>query len=83
MQRSLPATLTQARPGPHSERELVVLCQDPDKNIKLAAIKVALLLMHARPTPIVIPIASDMQLSFLPADPMPEGNIYEGEALGG
>ena len=62
---------------------LAELCQDEDKSIRLQAIRTAVALMHARPTPVVIPIASDMQLSFLPADAPPTGNIYEGEQLGG
>ncbi len=60
---------------------LVALCQDEDKSIRLQAIKCALLLMHAKPVPIIMPVDSVVQLSFLPAEPEPEGNIYDGQVI--
>jgi len=57
------------------------LCQDSDKGVRLQALKLAVLMMHAKPLPLGLPIASAVQLSFLPAEPPPPGDTYEGEVI--
>lgn len=60
---------------------LAELCLDPSPAIRLGAVKMVLALLHARPQTIVAPIGSDAQLTFLPAEPPPTGNMYDGQSL--